>query len=281
MWLPTLVFSYFLINGCRTTENENIQNNTELFSKYAEVVKWGTEPDKKHENTMVHAGQSLWSQSVDANVAENSSFDNREPIFRQYPVYRKSSNDYEKVDKARGVGEIIQDRFSVRPYKGYGQIHSTSAYNPPQNLPAFDSYSVAATQSPSSNLYTSTYDSYNPPSNVKPNESLEKYPPLLQDSHVATPVQDQRAKYESPKHETLGPPLSPEKDFGPAISDQEYDDNEGLSNDETHSPKDTGGIYYPPDFGGEMENPEGPGSNTGGKCSALFNGTVTHVSLQH
>ncbi|VEN50452.1 unnamed protein product [Callosobruchus maculatus] len=267
MWLSTLVFSYLFVSECRGSED--IQNSTEFFSKYAKVAKWGSDLAQKQKNSMGHAGQSLWSQRMDVNIAENSSFSNRERVFRQYPVYRKTSDGNEESEKAPRVGEVIQDRFNVRPYMGYGQSHSKPSgvvsppvyNNPPQNLPAFDSYSVASTQNPPGNLYTSAYSSYNPPSNAKPNESLEKYPPLLQDSYAAPPVQDNGGKYEPPKQETLGPPLYPEKDFDPTSSDQEYDGHEGLSEDEVHSPKVTSNSYYPPDFSGDAGSPDESGAN--------------------
>lgn len=155
----------------------------------------------------------------------------------QYAMHKKphSKVDDDKVERLPAVGEVIQDRYNPRPYFGYTKIPPKSGESAtygafkdtPQFTPGFNSgsfpavFNVAPSTPKSVDLYTSPYNSYNPPPVISDNPPItDSYPPSSQDSYAAPPSPDNQGIYDyspkspqesvTPNYASLGPPLAPE-----------------------------------------------------------------------
>lgn len=206
-----------------------------------------------------------------------------------------SSKPDKKIEHIPGIGEVIvaeaQDRFEARPhFSSKGGISST--YLPPAQSNPSPTYlppsttSVPVAPRPSSSLYDSPYNSYNPPV-FKPEESYSpnNYPPHGNSDDSYSPPesskQSSKTKPTADSYVSLGPPVAPHDDYDhPGHNDDDdndhpdeddhpmHDDHEDFEPHDFHKdspqdpmamyknqdgppkhpPKSFDDVYYPPDF---------------------------------
>ncbi|CAH1158387.1 unnamed protein product [Phyllotreta striolata] len=203
MWIKMFHFVVFAtlclsINGL----SNNKDNSGVLISKYSKVARWGNN-NSSQETGRNFKAQSIWTpRSSASNSGKNQ-------VAYQYPTYHKMDN--QESDKVPGIGEVIQDRFQVRPYFGFGKTSPAPVYTAPtpaaqrpvivpsipaapvinvpppiaspQSLPApvrsvtFSLPVVSSTPQVPSNLYNSPFTSYNPPPSNQNAGNGDSFPP--------------------------------------------------------------------------------------------------------
>lgn len=185
----------------------------------------------------------------------------RPKIAYQYPVYTKPSSkvDYGKVEVIPAVGEVIQDRFQARPYFEYGKSppknEDAATYAPAKPVtaapvrqappPSPSSFSAVfnvapQTLKPPVDLYTSPFNSYNPPP-LQPDNFKDSYPPS--DSYVVAPKPSMESS-------TFGPPLAPPDvssnvDTSSKVVDAPPSAHASYDGPPNFPPKSEDDIYYP------------------------------------
>lgn len=188
-------------------------------------------------------------------------------------MYKKphSKVDDDKVERLPAVGEVLQDRYNPRPYFGYTKIppksEESATYGAPKPTSSptsgFNSdlfppvFNVAPATPKSVDLYTSPYNSYNPPPVMSDNPPVtDSYPPASQDSYAAPPPSDNQGIYDynpkppqdpvTPNYASLGPPLAPE--YIPDSGDDSMMSNGHNAHQVDAPPSDHNGhdMYGPP-----------------------------------
>lgn len=173
-----------------------------------------------------------------------SSQNGKKPqVVYHYPVSNKQASAKSKIgsnlksDHVPGVGEVvIQDRFNPRPYFQYSEVSSGQYNSKPEQYPVYKP--PEASKAPAVDLYTSPFNSYNPPV-AKPTDDASQNLPVFPPNTAPQPPQDSYAANGDTKP-SLGPPLAPS-------------DTLSKSAPPNFPPKDEHDVYYPPD---DSEDPK-------------------------
>ncbi|XP_001812159.2 uncharacterized protein LOC100142046 [Tribolium castaneum] len=261
-----MILNYVILLACALMVHcKNIpDNNTAIISTYAKVAHWGAVPSttqKPQSEGRSHNGQTLWTHRSDVNIIGGQNLKSSKPsVVYQYPVQKVGKVKPETVP---AVGEV-QERFNPRPYFDYTQVPSKPKNDPkPKDsppTPTFDSFPVfnKPQSPPPTDLYSSQYNSYNPPHtgpvappDDKPDVAYPPNGPPPPDNTDATPDDSNGYSYNPPQDtppELHGPPAYPS--LGPPLA----------PNDDHYPPNDNNGhkeqVYYPPSGNGDNGHQE-------------------------